>query len=369
MDQSTMSWSGEYRGFVIEAFFKNDSVTGTHRAFRTPFELYATDAVPDRKTTLGWVSNVRASGSALPRKPSGRPRNVRTPENVQRVRASIEQSPRRSARKHATALGISDRNVRRILNTYLRMHPYKMMVAQELNVTDWETRRTLSEYILQHVPPTAVLWCSDEAHFHLSGTVKKQTFRYWAENNPRDLHQRPLHRPWVTVWCAVSRLGVVGPYFFEEGGETVTVTSNRYCEMLENFLRPRLEEFDDSEDVWFQQDGATAHSSSFAGNFERNVPKSTHLLTRRYRVARALPDLTPAIFSCGDTSRPRFINIGLKPSKHLRTLFVRKLPPFPQRWPTQRWKTLENGFGSSSRITAATWVMLFPKPNEEKTRL
>jgi len=59
----------------------------------------------------------------------------------------------------------------------------------------------------------------------------------------------------------VSRLGVVGPYFFEEGGETVTVTSNWYCEMLENFLRPRLEEFDGSGDFWFQQDGATAHTA------------------------------------------------------------------------------------------------------------
>ena len=29
-----MSWSGEHRGFVIEAFFKNnDSVTVTQRAF------------------------------------------------------------------------------------------------------------------------------------------------------------------------------------------------------------------------------------------------------------------------------------------------------------------------------------------------
>jgi len=115
-----------------------------------------------------------------------------------------------------------------------------MTVAQELSVTDWETCRTFSEDILQHVPPTAVLWCSDEAHFHLSSNVNKQNFWYWAENNPRDLHQRPLHSPRVTVW---SRLGVVGPYFFEEVGETLTVTSNRYCEMLENFLWPRLEEF------------------------------------------------------------------------------------------------------------------------------
>ena len=95
-----MSCSDEHRGFVIEAFFKNnDSVTATRRAFRKRFWLYATDDVPDRETILRWVSNVRASGSALPRKPSGRPRNVRTPENVQRVRVSIEQSPWSSARK------------------------------------------------------------------------------------------------------------------------------------------------------------------------------------------------------------------------------------------------------------------------------
>jgi hypothetical protein len=31
--------------------------------------------------------------------------------------------------------------------------------------------------------------------------------------------------------------------------------------MLENFPRPRLEETDDSEDFWFQQGGATAHTA------------------------------------------------------------------------------------------------------------
>jgi len=149
-----MRWPGENRSFVIEAFFKNnDSVTATQRAFRTCFGLYSTDTVPDVKTILRWVSNLRASGSALPRKPSGRPRNVRTPENVQRVRASIKQYLRRSARKHAAALGISDRTVSRILYVDHRMHAYKMMVAQELRVTDWESRRTLSEDILQQSLP------------------------------------------------------------------------------------------------------------------------------------------------------------------------------------------------------------------------
>jgi hypothetical protein len=48
--------------------------------------------------------------------------------------------------------------------------------------------------------------------FGLYATGAVPDFRYWAENNPRDLHQKPLHSPQVTVWCAVSRLGVVGPF-------------------------------------------------------------------------------------------------------------------------------------------------------------
>ena len=172
-----------------------------------------------------------------------------------------------------------------------------MTVVQELSVTDWETQRTLSEDIPQHVPPTAAVWRSDEAHFHLSGTANKQSFRYWAENNPRDLHQRPLHSPRVTVRCAVSPLGAVGPYCFEEGGETVTVTSNRYCVMLENFLRPRLEEFDDSEDFWFQQDGATAHTARRSLGILREMFPS-RLISLRGDIgwpARS-PDLTPCDF-------------------------------------------------------------------------
>jgi hypothetical protein len=83
---------------------------------------------------------------------------------------------------------------------------------------------------------------SDEAHFHLSGTVNKQNFRYWSHSNPWELHQRPLHSPKVTVWCAIFEFGMWGPYFFEEDNVTVTVTSDRYCAMLENFLQAKLDD-------------------------------------------------------------------------------------------------------------------------------
>ena len=94
-----------------------------------------------------------------------------------------------------------------------------------------------------------------------------QNFRYWAQENPRELHQRPLHSAKVTVWCAISKFGVIGPYFFEENGSSVTVNSETYFAMLESFLEQKLEELSEEinlGDIWFQQDGATAHTAQIA---------------------------------------------------------------------------------------------------------
>jgi hypothetical protein len=55
------------------------------------------------------------TGSALKKKPPGRPHSVRSPQNVQAVRQAIMQSPRRSAQKHAAAVGMSEQSVGRIL--------------------------------------------------------------------------------------------------------------------------------------------------------------------------------------------------------------------------------------------------------------
>jgi methylphosphotriester-DNA--protein-cysteine methyltransferase len=97
---------------------------------------------------------------------------------VEAVRASIQQSTKRSARKHAMALGISSRSLRRILHADLKLHPYKMMLAQELSERDYANRRAISAEILEQVPTAAVLLSSDEADFHNVGAVKKQNFRY-----------------------------------------------------------------------------------------------------------------------------------------------------------------------------------------------
>ncbi|GJQ81978.1 hypothetical protein Trydic_g6858 [Trypoxylus dichotomus] len=84
--------------------------------------------------------------------------------------------------------------------------------------------------------------------------------RYWADINFRQLHQRLLHSAKVTVWRAIFSAGIADPLYFEESEVTVTVTLNRYVEILEEFFSPRVEKLD-LVDIWFQQDGTTAHTS------------------------------------------------------------------------------------------------------------
>jgi len=59
---------------------------------------------------------------------------------------------------------------------------------------------------------------------------------------------------------------VIGPYFFEdEAGRAVMVNSAHYTEMLRTFLELELQRLGvETQTVWFQQDGARAHTAKTA---------------------------------------------------------------------------------------------------------
>ena len=99
----------------------------------------------------------------------------------------------------------------------------------------------------------------------------------------------------MTVWCAVANFGVWGSYFFEEEEKVASVTSSRYVQMLQNFLKSKLQDLDDNSTVWFQQDGATAHTAKSSMDVLRDFFPS-HLISLRGDIG--LPTRSPGLSPC-----------------------------------------------------------------------
>ena len=78
-----------------------------------------------------------------------------------------------------------------MLNFDVSYHPYKTQIVQELTGKDLAIRWSCSEKILRFIRSKlkVVIMTCDETHFHLSGTVIEQNFRYWVEHNPRSRRQ------------------------------------------------------------------------------------------------------------------------------------------------------------------------------------
>jgi len=205
------------------------------------------------------------------KKRGGSQKTAPTPENIESVREAFERSPRRSAARHATTLGITPRSVRRILYNDLHYHPYKIQILQALNTRDYGARIRFCQETLDLIGEDEDLvnniWMSDEAHFHVSGFVNKQNFRYWSQANPRALHEEPLHSQKVTVWCAMSASRIIGPHFFEnETANAITVNGDRYVEMLQNFFTPQLSRFPVNENTLFQLNKTTSYTARMSMN-------------------------------------------------------------------------------------------------------
>lgn len=54
----------------------------------------------------------------------------------------------------------------------------------------------LCEVMLENLPADNAVLSSDESHFRVWGCVNKN-FRYYAIENPRQLHEQPLHSEYL----------------------------------------------------------------------------------------------------------------------------------------------------------------------------
>jgi hypothetical protein len=124
--------------------------------------------------------------------------------------------------------------------------------------------------------------------------VNRRNYHCWAAKNPQELHQHPLHSDKLTVWCGIASFGVLGPYFFEDNeGAVVAVATEHYVEMLHNFCEPELRRHGSCiSSVWFQQDGATAHTARTSISVLRECFHNTSFLVAVTFHGLRSPDLS-----------------------------------------------------------------------------
>lgn len=203
------------------------------------------------------VGVFRETGSVAHKKGAGRP-TLRTEEVVNDVRQRMEQEPTKPLKRLSQEIGLSFGTCRTIVKKNLAMHSYKMQSYQSLLPTDHPRRLAYCQWFTDNLMNDDLLnltFFSDEAWFHLSGYINSQNMRMWSSENPHIFLESPLHPEKIGVWMAVSRRRIIGPIFFN-----FTVNAARY---RNNILAEFVEQLHDDElqHGYFQQDGATAHTT------------------------------------------------------------------------------------------------------------
>ena len=100
---------------------------------------------------------------------------------------------------------------------------------------------------------------TDLGTFSVVGSRELKNNIFWGSTPPEHCLQRPLHSVKCTVWVAISKHGIIGPFWFEDDNErSVTINTERYVQVpgkLWTALGRRRGVVRVLQ--WFQQDGAT----------------------------------------------------------------------------------------------------------------
>ncbi|GFS80879.1 transposable element tc3 transposase [Trichonephila clavipes] len=149
--------------------------------------------------------------------------------------------------------------------------------------------------------PWNILW-TDEAHFHLDGSVNTHNCRIWQRDNPPSTLRVPLHSPKVTVWCGFSASFILGPYFFEEliagGPVTCSITGQRYASLLRNKIMPDPQARQCLSHIVFMQDGAPPQITRCVTDVLKHHITEERVISHQFRhmLPPRSPDLNPCDF-------------------------------------------------------------------------
>lgn len=242
--------SQQQRADLIRHYYSNrKNADSALKAYRSEKNIHSGYGPCTRKALNKLIHKFEQDGSLKDLPKSGRPKpNEETVWNVHLTSVELaSQNPyhHSSTRQIGARLGIGHVTCWRILRNS-GFHYYVPRKVHEIKRGDPILRQNYARQFLERIGFAphwldTILW-SDEAHFTLHGQVNRHNSGTWSQQNPHRIIETPLHDTKVTVWIGFTSDFIIGPYFFEENGQTVTINSARYLNMLRNFVIPQLEQ-------------------------------------------------------------------------------------------------------------------------------
>lgn len=208
-----------------------------------------------------------------------------------KVISTIENNPNLSIRQivQDPDIAASYSTVQKILKEE-KYFPYKLVDVPLLKPGDKLRRLEFCNKFKSSGISPHKIWFSDEKFFTLNGKRNHQNLRCWAKSRPLFFNELEAHPIKTHVWCGLSAIGIIGPFFFEEN-----VDQFAYQRMIDLEFIPELrKKFGLDPSYYFQQDGATPHCTNYTLELLK-VYFGDNLISRRcaFEWPSHSPDLNP----------------------------------------------------------------------------
>jgi len=185
---------------------------------------------PSRASVYAWYKKFSETGCLCPK---SRAASV-SEETAERVKSAFSAFPDMSTRRASRELGVPPAAIQKIMHREPRVRRYHFEVRAPLD--EDVSRRQL---FLDHVPTPTDTWLdkvvfSGEMDFYVSGEVSREDLGVFGSAKTRPPPSDP-DADKLTVFCALSKSKVFGPFFVDEPPDTF------YQRLFEESLVPQLD--------------------------------------------------------------------------------------------------------------------------------
>ena len=285
-----MKFSEDQRIWIIEQYAANRSPTVVMREFMRKY------GVTGRKTKSYSAKDFQRvfihfqQNGTVKRAPGSGRKQI--PSAKLLVQSEIQDNPVSSVRQVSRKVGVSKTTVHRKLKFDLKLKPYKFNRCQQLTENHREQRLEFCRWIEERNIDVQKVIFTDEKFFVLHPNPNKQNTRIWSLKNPY-LYEDSIKQGGkkVMAWAGIADGKILPLFWFDEGQ---SVNSDAYFHVLEEHLWPAVRDEANSEQFYYQQDGATPHCSNKCMQFLQEKFPSRVISRRSDQPWPAhSPDLSP----------------------------------------------------------------------------